>query len=346
MNRKKTVLIVDDSPIMRGLLANIIATDPDFDVVGTAQDPIDARDKIKHLHPDIMTLDVEMPLMNGIEFLRLVMRLRPMPVVMISSLTQQGADKALQAIELGAFDAIGKPDLATPNALEEFANHVLHALRAAGMSRFPEPQTGPPPTLAKLRSSGSVKLIAIGSSTGGVEAIRHLLGELPSGLPPIVITQHMPASFLTSFAERLNKLSSLHVRLAEGGMTLRPGTVTIAPGIAHLEIRKQGDDFVCKLMTGEKVSGHVPSVDVMFRSVAEQVGKDALGVLLTGMGSDGAQGMLAMRNSGAMTIGQSEASCVIYGMPRRAMELGAVQQELALNDISRFMITATQGVHV
>ncbi len=321
---KVRVLIVDDSPTIRGVITNVLSRDADVEVVGSAGDPLEARELIKQLNPDVVTLDVEMPKMSGIDFLERIMRLRPMPVIMISTLTQAGAATSLQALEIGAVDCIGKPDF------EGLAEKVKAAARARVRPLVQRPAIAP----VQGYRPGS-KLLAIGSSTGGVEALHTVLASFPENCPPTVITQHMPATFTASFAARLDKLCAPKVQEATDGAPLLPGHVYLAPGgTAHLEV-SGGAQPRCRLTTGPTVNGHRPSVDVLFQSVCRAYGRRAVGVILTGMGRDGADGLLAMRETGASTIGQDEATCVVYGMPKVAFELGAVQRQVALGAIAR-----------
>lgn len=321
---KVRVLIVDDSPTIRGVISNVLSRDDEIEVVGVACDPLEAREAIKQLNPDVVTLDVEMPKMSGIDFLERIMRLRPMPVLMISTLTQSGAAISLQALELGAVDCIGKPDF------EDLAQKVKAAARARVR---PLVQRVPAPPLQDYRPGS--KLLAIGSSTGGVEALHTVLATFPENCPPTVITQHMPPTFTASFAARLDKLCAPKVQEAEDGAPILPGHIYLAPGgAAHLEVTG-GAQPRCRLTPGAPVNGHRPSVDVLFHSVCRSYGRRAVGVILTGMGRDGAEGLRAMRDLGASTIGQDEATCVVYGMPKVAFELGAVQRQVALSGIAR-----------
>jgi two-component system chemotaxis response regulator CheB len=327
------VLVVDDSPTMRALISTRLRADG-IDVVGGAGDPLEAREMIKALSPDVLTLDVEMPRMNGIEFLEKLMRLRPMPVIMVSTLTQEGAEATLQALEFGAFDCVAKPvasDMA--GAFHDLADKVRAA--AAGRVR-PVVQRAPvQPSPASFRGNGRV--VAIGASTGGVEALITLLSGLPENCPPTVVTQHMPATFTKSFAARLDRMCAARVSEAEDGDPLQPGRIYVAPGGArHMEVSTAG----VRLRTADLVKGHRPSVDVLFHSVASVCGARAVGVILTGMGKDGAQGLMAMRSAGARTLGQDEASSVVYGMPRAAFELGAVERQAPLGDLSRLVLEA------
>lgn len=331
------VLVVDDSPTMRGLIIATLRRDPHVDVVGSAGDPYEAREAIKALNPDVITLDVEMPNMSGVEFLEKIMRLRPMPVVMISTLTYKGTDTAVEALRLGAVDCIGKPadgDILT--AFQDLPRIVKEAARARirGREDPVKSEAGP----QNFRSDGRV--LAIGSSTGGVEALLALLQAFPANCPPTVITQHMPAGFTTSFAARLNQTCAPEVSEARDGAPIEPGKVYLAPGgLTHLEV-VGSSRFVCRLRGGDPVSGHRPSVDVLFDSVARSCGAAAAGVILTGMGRDGAKGLLSMREAGAATFGQDESSCVVYGMPRAAFELGAVERQLPLPKIAAGVLTA------
>jgi two-component system chemotaxis response regulator CheB len=323
MTKPIRVLVVDDSPTIRNIIATTLSRDPSIEVCGSAGDPIEARAAIKDLNPDVITLDVEMPKMNGIEFLEKIMRLRPMPVIMVSTLTQAGAAASIRALELGAFDCVGKP------AFEDLIDKVKAAARArvrpAGERTLCEKRP------ADYRPAN--KLIAIGSSTGGVEAVLQVLSSVPENCPPTVITQHMPPSFTASFAARLDRVCAPKVEEASDGAPLSPGRIYLAPGgEAHLEVTG-GVTPRCRLRQGPPVSGHRPSVDVLFHSVSQAYGRRAVGAILTGMGRDGADGLLAMRAAGARTIGQDEASCIVYGMPKSAFELGAVEQQLALQAI-------------
>lgn len=328
---KIRVLIVDDSPTMRVLLANTLRRDEEIEVVGAVGDPYEAREAIKRLDPDVITLDIEMPHMNGIEFLDKIMRLRPTPVIMVSTLTQAGADATLQALELGAFDCVGKPTAAS--AAGGFSELPAKVRAAAKSNIRPAPARAAHAALA-AGFSPSGRPVAIGSSTGGVEALITVLQGMPANCPPIVITQHMPATFTRNFAERLNRLCAPEVSEAEDGARLQPGRIYLAPGgDRHLEIAGSAEHPRCRLVEGEAVSGHRPSVDVLFNSVARVCGGRAVGVILTGMGRDGAQGLLNLRNAGAHTIGQDEATCVVYGMPKAAFELGAVERQLPLGRI-------------
>lgn len=322
------VLVVDDSATMRGLIGAALKRDPEIEVLGFANDPLEAREQIKKLNPDVVTLDVEMPKMNGLEFLEKIMRLRPTPVVMVSTLTQAGADVTLAALELGAVDCIGKP-VGGVTAQEAFAELTVK-VKAAARARV-KPYAGP---VAPAERDGNYKasdcVLAIGSSTGGVEALMTILANFPASCPPTVITQHMPATFTKSFAARLDKISGAHVTEAKDGDRLLPGHVYVAPGgDQHMEVAGVSQPVV-RLRAGEPVNGHRPSVDVLFESVAK-LNRPSVGVILTGMGRDGAAGLLTMRKSGARTLGQDESSSVVYGMPRVAFEMGAVERQYGLS---------------
>lgn len=331
------VIVVDDSQFIRDMFRTFLSQDPNIEVVATADDPYDAREKIKQLNPDVITLDVEMPKMDGIAFLEKIMALRPMPVVMVSTLTQKGAGITLQALEMGAVECIGKP--ANMNDTQAFARELIAKVKSAASARVKARSRSAAPTVdsaPRLHFTGDVNrsLIAIGSSTGGVEALREVLIKMPANCPPIVITQHMPPMFTKPFANRLSNLCAITVVESENGLLIEPGHAYVAYGAEHLKVQKRAGRYYCVHEDSPTVSGHKPSVDVLFNSVAEQAGAGAVGCILTGMGKDGAQGMLAMRQAGALTLGESEASCVVYGMPRAAFELGAVMQQCHLRDIS------------
>ncbi|QPP48032.1 MULTISPECIES: protein-glutamate methylesterase/protein-glutamine glutaminase [Halomonadaceae] len=333
-NRIK-VLCVDDSALIRDLLSEIINSQPDMEVVAVAPDPLVARDLIKRHNPDVLTLDVEMPRMDGLDFLERLMRLRPMPVLMVSSLTQAGSEITLRALELGALDFVAKPSLGIRNGMLEYANDIAEKIRAAAKSRprqARQAQTAPRATL-KAPLVSSEKLIIIGASTGGTEAIRAVLEPLPANSPAILITQHMPGGFTRSFAERLNRLCNVTVKEASDGERVLPGHAYIAPGDAHLKLARSGANYVARLDDGPPVNRHRPSVDVLFHSAATQAGRNAIGVILTGMGKDGAAGLLEMRQAGSATLAQDEASCVVFGMPREAIALGGAAEVASLEDI-------------
>lgn len=330
------VVVVDDSPTMRGLIGALLRRDPEIDVVGFAGDPHQARQTIKELNPDVITLDIEMPNMNGLEFLERIMRLRPMPVVMVSTLTQAGADASLRALELGAVDCVGKSSntIDARVGLGELAEKVK---TAAGARVRPSSTPAPPPLAPEYR--GSDGIVAIGASTGGVEALLNVISHFPANCPPTVITQHMPAVFTVSFAARLDRVTSASVSEAFDGAPLKPGRIYLAPGgERHLEVAKAGGGLQCRLREGEPVSGHRPSVDALFSSVASVCGPTAVGAILTGMGRDGAASLKLMRQAGARTVGQDEGSCVVYGMPRVANEMGGVEHQVPLEKIGPMLL--------
>jgi two-component system chemotaxis response regulator CheB len=336
------VLIVDDSRTMRSLISASLASDPMISVVGEAGDAFEAREAIKQLNPDVVTLDIERPKMNGLDFLERLMRLRPTPVIVISSLTAKGTDTTIRALEMGAVDCIAKPSASSGNLLQGLGSRVRAAASVRMRSSQPKASTDAKMKVgsnSNYQSDGRV--VAIGSSMGGVEALCSLLSSFPANCPPTVVTQHMPALFTKSFAERLNRLCAPTVSEAYDGAELTPGSIYLAPGgPAHLEV-SGGDRPRCKLREGEQISGHRPSVDALFSSVGRMLGSRAVGVILTGMGRDGAQGLLAMRQSGAETIGQDEATSLVYGMPRAAFEAGAVEVQLPLGAIADRIMTIT-----
>jgi len=325
------VLVVDDSATMRGMITAILRRDSQIEVVGSAADPLAAREAIKQLNPDVITLDIEMPNMDGLSFLEKIMRLRPMPVVMLSTLTQSGAEATLRALELGAVDCLAKPT-SLDGAAQALADLSARVRAAAGARVRPVGEARPVQRAAgAYRPTGEV--VAIGSSTGGVEALLNVISHFPANCPPTVITQHMPATFTASFAARLDRATEASVAEAYDGAPVEPGRIWLAPGgAAHLEVVGR-QNLRCRLVQGDLVNGHRPSVDVLFHSVSEACGQRAVGVILTGMGRDGAQGLLAMRQAGARTLGQDEASSVVYGMPRAAQEIGAVERQFPLDAI-------------
>lgn len=336
------VLVVDDSALIRKMLTEMLGSDPDIEVVGAAHDPYHARELIKQLNPDVLTLDVEMPRMDGVTFLSNLMRLRPMPVVMISSLTEQGADITLQALDLGALDFVTKPKLDVARQLEVYAEDVVAKVKSASRARVRayDPERAER-ILAKRHSTGSLakydlthKLIAIGASTGGTEAIREVLESLPSDGPAVVITQHIPHAFSAPFAARLDKSCAMRVCHAEDGQQILPGHAYVAPGHLHMTVERSGARYICRLHDTEPVNRHKPSVDVMFDSVATNLGANAVGMMLTGMGADGARGLLAMREAGAKTFAQDEKTCVVWGMPGEAVKIGAVDTVLPLDKLA------------
>ena len=338
---KIKVLIVDDSALIRTVMKEIINSQDDMEVVGQAPDPLVARELIKQTNPDVLTLDVEMPRMDGLEFLEKLMRLRPMPVVMVSSLTERGSEITLRALELGAVDFVTKPKISIQSGMLEYTETITDKIRAAAKARIrprPAPAAGvagagtagtPLPMLRNPLTS-SEKLIIIGASTGGTEAIKDFLMQMPSDCPGILITQHMPEGFTRSFAKRLDSLCRISVCESEGGERVLPGHAYIAPGHSHLLLVRSGANYMTQLDAGPPVNRHRPSVDVLFNSSAQAAGKNAVGVILTGMGKDGAMGMLAMKQAGAHNFAQDEASCVVFGMPREAIAIGAAHEVGAL----------------
>lgn len=328
---KIKVLIVDDSALIRSVMSEIISSQPDMEVVGVAPDPLVARELIKQTNPHVLTLDVEMPKMDGLDFLEKLMRLRPMPVVMVSSLTERGSEITMRALELGAVDFVTKPKISIQAGMREYTELISDKIRAAAKARI-TPRTlnpaRPPGALPQIRNplTSSEKLIIIGASTGGTEAIREFLMQMPSDCPGILIAQHMPEGFTTSFARRLDSLCKISVREAAGDERVLPGHAYIAPGHSHLLLARSGANYVTRVEQTDPVNRHRPSVDVLFRSAAQAAGKNAVGVILTGMGKDGAAGMLEMKTAGAYNFAQDEASCVVFGMPREAIALGATNE--------------------
>jgi two-component system chemotaxis response regulator CheB len=351
---KIKVLIVDDSALIRSVMSEIIGSQPDMEVVGVAPDPIVARELIKQTNPDVLTLDVEMPRMDGLDFLEKLMRLRPMPVVMVSSLTERGSEITLRALELGAVDFVTKPKLSIQSGMREYTDLIADKIRAASHARIKPRQVvaaGAKPTgesaLPMIRNplTSSEKLIIIGASTGGTEAIKEFLIRMPSDCPGILITQHMPEGFTRSFAKRLDGLCKISVSEAAGGERVLPGHAYIAPGHSHLLLARSGANYVTQLDQGPPVNRHRPSVDVLFNSAAACAGKNAVGVILTGMGKDGALGMLEMKKAGAQNFAQDEASCVVFGMPREAIAVGATHEVGPLTELPSMVLgyLASQG---
>ncbi|WCP69387.1 chemotaxis response regulator protein-glutamate methylesterase [Vibrio tubiashii] len=335
--KKIKVLIVDDSPVFRALLSQLINSDPDLQVVAMAEDPFQARDLIKQYNPDVITLDIEMPKMNGVKFLKNLMRLRPMPVVMISTLTQHGAEATLTALELGAVDYFPKPAVESTAEMVNYKQLVNEKIKmAAGANVTGQQAPLVEQTISTPKGHHKTEVIAIGASTGGTEAVKHVLSALPAGLPPIIITQHISAMFSASFAARLNDSSKIDVKeLSANRAPLINGCAYVAPGDKHLVVVRRGNHLYCQLDDRPAVNLHKPSVDVMFDAVAETVGKNAIGVILTGMGKDGAQGLLRMKQAGAKTIAQDEASSVVWGMPRVAVEMNAALSVSDLNQVPK-----------
>jgi two-component system, chemotaxis family, protein-glutamate methylesterase/glutaminase len=348
------VLVVDDSALIRNLLSRIISTTPSFELVGAAPDAFVAREMVKEFSPDVITLDIEMPRMDGLTFLEKLMAARPTPVVMISTLTEVGADATLRALELGAVDFIAKPKLGIAEGIKEYADVIVEKIAIAARAKVkqrtvPKPTEGTKPVEKKLVGSqlqSTEKIIAIGASTGGTEAIKDLLLQFPVASPGVVITQHMPPGFTKSFAERLNKTTKLTVVEAAGGERILPGHAFLAPGGYHMEVVRSGADYVTRLSDADPVHKHKPAVDVMMESVAKVAGKNVIGVLLTGMGKDGAKGMCDIRQNGGYTFAQNEETCVVYGMPREAVLAGGVDVSLGLDVMGEaiFAKLKTMGV--
>ena len=337
---KIRVLTVDDSALMRQVLATLLSKDPGIEVIGSAPDPFIAREKIKALNPDVLTLDVEMPKMDGLTFLEKLMRGHPMPVVMVSSLTEAGCQTTLRALELGAVDFITKPKIDLREGMEDVAQDLIAKVKAAAQAKVRSKgrdSGAGGKGVASLLTSSMIKttdtIIAIGSSTGGTEAVKDVLMALPPNTPPIVITQHMPERFTKTWADRMNSLCRISVKEAEDGDSVLPGHALVAPGSYHMTLVRSGARYTVRINQDPPVNRHRPSVDVMFASVAQYAGANAVGVILTGMGGDGAKEMLTMKQAGAFTIAQDEASCVVFGMPKEAIKLGGVDKVLPLAEI-------------
>ncbi|MEI6299896.1 MAG: chemotaxis response regulator protein-glutamate methylesterase [Betaproteobacteria bacterium] len=352
--KKIRVLIVDDSALIRKVLTEIIDSQPDMQAVGAAPDPLVAREMIRNLEPDVLTLDVEMPKMDGLDFLEKLMRLRPMPVVMVSTLTEKGSEIALRSLELGAVDFVAKPKMDIVGGMKEYAYEITDKIRAAAQARIKRPaafvaatDAAPKRVLPSLGNRGSTeKLIIIGASTGGTEALKDFLVELPADSPAVLVTQHMPPGFTRSFAERLDSLCRMTVSEAVQGERVLPGHAYIAPGALHMAVRKSGANYMVALSDAPVVNRHRPSVEVLFLSAAECVGSNAIGIMLTGMGKDGATAMLEMKRAGSYNFAQDEASCVVFGMPKEAIAVGAVDETVPLRDLARrvFERLALSGV--
>ncbi|WP_137894055.1 chemotaxis response regulator protein-glutamate methylesterase [Ramlibacter sp. 2FC] len=344
---KIRTVVVDDSALVRRLLGEIINRQPDMVCVGAAADPYAARDLIRQLDPDVITLDVEMPRMDGLDFLSRLMRLRPMPVVMVSTLTERGAEVTLRALELGAVDFVAKPKIGIADGLQQLALEIAEKIRVAARAQVRKlPAAAPPPTQVpravpdapRLGRLSTEKIIFIGASTGGTEATREVLASLPADAPAVAITQHMPPGFTRSYAARLNELCRITVKEAQDGERMLPGHAYIAPGGLHLSVARSGANYLARVLDGEPVNRHKPSVEVLFKSAARAVGPNALAVMLTGMGADGALAMREMREAGAYCVAQDEASCVVFGMPRAAIAADAVHQVLPLAQIGPHLV--------
>jgi len=347
---KTRVVVVDDSALVRSLLTEIINRQSDMECVGSASDPFAAREMIRNLNPDVITLDVEMPRMDGIDFLSKLMRLRPMPVVMVSTLTERGAEVTLKALELGAIDFVAKPKIGVADGLKQLADEITEKVRTASKARVsklhsPSPTTTvagaalpakpAPQSIGRLSTE---KLIFIGASTGGTEATKEVLMNLPPDSPGVVITQHMPPGFTKSYANRLDGLCKIRVKEATDGERVLPGHAYIAPGGFHLSVERSGANYIARVSDGEPVNRHKPSVEVLFESAARVVGQNALGIMLTGMGADGARAMRTMKDAGSYNVCQDEATCVVFGMPREAIAAGAANEVLPLTKIAQHVI--------
>lgn len=361
---KTRVIVVDDSALVRTLLAEIINREPDMTCIGAAADPYAAREMIRNLNPDVITLDVEMPRMDGIDFLSKLMRLRPMPVVMVSTLTERGAEVTLKALELGAIDFVAKPKLGVADGMRQLAQEITEKVRIAARARVSRLSTSatvssvttdahvasgvkPTPVAPSLGRLSTEKIIFIGASTGGTEATREVLCSLPPDAPAVMITQHMPPGFTKSYATRLDSLCQIAVKEASDGERVLPGHAYIAPGGMHLSVERSGANYIARVRDGDPVNRHKPSVEVLFNSAATVVGRNAMGVMLTGMGADGAKAMRTMRDAGAYCVAQDEASCVVFGMPREAIAAGACQEVLPLKTIATHLmdhLRSTAGV--
>ncbi|HRD95824.1 MAG: chemotaxis response regulator protein-glutamate methylesterase [Rubrivivax sp.] len=346
MANKIRVIVVDDSALVRGLLAEIIERQPDMTCIGAAADPLVAREMIRNLNPDVITLDIEMPRMDGIDFLSRLMRLRPMPVVMVSTLTERGADVTLKALELGAVDFVAKPKIGVADGLRQLGADITEKIRTAARARVHRlaapaaagAAPARPVSMAQMGRLSTEKILFLGASTGGTEATREVLVGLPADFPAVMITQHMPPGFTKSYATRLNSLCRIRVAEANDGERVLPGHAYIAPGGFHLSVERSGANYIARVQDGEPVNRHKPSVEVLFDSAARVVGRNALGVMLTGMGGDGARAMRTMRDAGSYNLVQDEASCVVFGMPREAIAHGAAHEVLPLTQIAPRLI--------
>lgn len=334
--RKVKVLVVDDSRLSREIIARGISRDRNILVVGQAADPFEARDRIEELNPDVITLDINMPKMNGIEFLRKLMSQHPIPTIVISGMK----DKIMESLESGAVDFISKPEVKTKSDLESFLEELAYKIKTASIAKIDREVVKTKDSEIEVARdlNKNIKVIAVGASTGGTEAFFKVLKQLPTDIPGMVVVQHMPSSFTKMYADRLNSQTEFEVIEAKNGDEIKPGRVIIAPGDFHMQVRRENNKYTVRCFSGDKVSGHCPSVDVLFDSVAEQVGKKALGVILTGMGRDGAKGLLNMRQSGAVTIGQDRDSSVVYGMPMVAYNIGAVEKQTSIQRVGKAIV--------
>lgn len=356
---KTRVVVVDDSALVRSLLTEIINRQPDMQCIGSAADPLAAREMIRNLNPDVITLDVEMPKMDGIDFLSKLMRLRPMPVVMVSTLTERGAEVTMKALELGAVDFVAKPKIGIADGLKLLAEEITDKVRIAAkahVKRHAQPAAhsaspgaatpdAPRPAVASLGRLSTEKIIFIGASTGGTEATKEVLLGLPPDAPAVVITQHMPPGFTRSYAARLDGLCRIRVKEAQDGERILPGHAYIAPGGLHLSVERSGANYIARVRDGEPVNRHKPSVEVLFESAARVVGANAFGIMLTGMGADGARAMRQMKDAGSYNYCQDEASCVVFGMPREAIQHGAADEVLPLLQIAPHLMAKLRETH-
>ena len=338
------VLVVDDSALIRQILSEIIKSEPDMTLVGAAPDAFVAKKLVLEKAPDVITLDIEMPKVDGLRFLEVLMNARPTPVVMISTLTEKGADATLRSLELGAIDFVAKPKIGVAQGMAEYHELIVDKIRTAARSKVKKSSPTKTSSVNKVSYSGTEKLIAIGASTGGTEAIKEVLRTFPANAPATVITQHMPAGFTSTYARRLDSVCQMQVKEAKGGERLLPGQAYLAPGDKHMEIERSGADYRIRLTDGARVSGHKPSVDVLFNSLCKSAGNNAIGVLLTGMGSDGAIGLHELFNAGCETFCQDEASCIVFGMPKVAIEKGAAKQVLSLDDIGKAVMQTVEAL--
>jgi two-component system, chemotaxis family, protein-glutamate methylesterase/glutaminase len=336
------VLVVDDSALIRQILSEIIKSESDMTLVGAAPDAFVAKKLVLEKSPDVITLDIEMPKVDGLRFLEVLMNARPTPVVMISTLTEKGAEATLRSLELGAIDFVAKPKIGVAQGMAEYHELIVDKIRTAARSKVKKAKPAKVSSVNKVSYSGTEKLIAIGASTGGTEAIKEVLQTFPANAPATVITQHMPAGFTSTYARRLDSVCQMQVKEAKGGERLLPGQAYLAPGDKHMEIERSGADYRIRLSDGPRVSGHKPSVDVLFNSLCKSAGSNAIGVLLTGMGSDGANGLLELFNAGCETFCQDEASCIVFGMPKVAIEKGAAKRVLSLDDMGQAIMQTVE----